>query len=153
MITVEIARWLWDWAHESGRYVVPETFTIHTRHGDVTVPQGLLFDGASCAPNGSVELMRAWALHDWLYATGKFDDGTQCPRPVADELMRELMRPYCWGWVVWMYWKAVRVGGVIPWERYRMMELHGMPTTRILDPSLWRFPTWEAREAESISAR
>lgn len=77
------------------------------------------FDGASVPflltafiPRSHSDLLAAAALHDWLYER----EHETVPRPKADAIFREALQVLGlhWFWALLM-WRAVRVGGWLPW--------------------------------------
>jgi len=146
---IEAIEWVWDWAHESGRYVLPNNIAIPTEFGCVEIEAGYMFDGASWAPNGPHnEVMVAACVHDWLYAAKKFADGKPCTRKQADSVLYELMRKA--GVTVFtcmLYYRAVRTVGWIPWNYYARLLQNGYTTTFFLSPSEWTFNGWEMSNA------
>ena len=149
---IRAAEWAWAWAHESGRYVVPETFRVNLGDKILVVDAGYLFDGASIAPNGPHnEVMKAAAAHDMLYARGEWDDGTPCERIEADTVLFRLMREAKIATAIcWLYYYAVRRIGWIPWNRYRRMEAREECTVFFLSPNDFEFNGWEMKDAKRL---
>lgn len=52
----------------------------------ITVPTNFLSDGASWAPDVGC----SWIFHDYLYATHKFDDGSECSFDMANNIMLDI---------------------------------------------------------------
>lgn len=53
----------------------------------ITVPKGFLTDGSSGGP----DVGWSWLIHDYLYATHAFSDGSSCSRAEADRIMYHLL--------------------------------------------------------------
>ena len=71
-------------------YVYNFYFPLNKRRVKVTVPNGFVCDGASNFIK-KIDIPRDmgfyWVIHDWLYATHTFDDGTECTRKDADAII------------------------------------------------------------------
>jgi hypothetical protein len=66
-------------------------WTIHR----VTIPRGFLSDGSSFSIDFSTQNIHAtpgFLAHDWLYGTHCFDDRTDCPKDLADQVLELLMK-------------------------------------------------------------
>ncbi|RMF35879.1 MAG: DUF1353 domain-containing protein [Alphaproteobacteria bacterium] len=94
-----------------------------------SVPDGFEFDGASVplfftilVPRSHSDLLAAAALHDYLYAERHAD----VPRPRADAIFREALQVLGlnWFWASVM-WRAVRIGGWVPWYKRKPDTLPG----------------------------
>jgi len=71
-------------------YVVTKSFTFRLVGGKkITIPEGFVADGAS---NFALDVGISWLLHDWLYATHRYDDQTKCSQDEADQLL---------SWILW----------------------------------------------------
>lgn len=69
------------------KYVTLSTFQYIDREKKVVVPPGFLTDGSTGGPDyGS-----SWIFHDYLYATHHFEDGIECTREEADEIMVNIL--------------------------------------------------------------
>jgi len=64
----------------------------------------------------------AGGIHDALYRTGALCNGTRISRRKADKIWRKVAQHGEWSanWAqAWLGWAGLRVGGWIPWGRYR----------------------------------
>ena len=64
------------WPFESKVFKTNRIHSYYSRRYKkrVTVPIGFKCDGSTWSPN----IGWSWLFHDWLFANGKFDDGTPC---------------------------------------------------------------------------
>ena len=127
------------------RWLLAESFVYSyggkasTESYTVTAPYE--FDGASVPfglsafiPRSHSDLLAAAALHDWLYSEAH----ETVPRARADAVFREALQVLGlhWFWAMLM-WRAVRVGGWIPWYARKP----GSPVARFLGlPGFLRWP-------------
>lgn len=113
--------------HVGGRewVLIRELRYEHPHYGLIVVPEGFHTDFDSVprlpfaywlAKNASVT---GAVVHDWLYASGRIGD-----RPIsrleADRIFRDVMEEEGVSW--WrraMIYRGVRLGGWLPWGRYR----------------------------------
>jgi len=113
--------------HVGGRewVLIRELRYEHPQYGLIVVPEGFRtdFDSVPRLPfaywltkNASVT---GAVVHDWLYASGRIGD-----RPIsrleADRIFRDVMEEEGVSW--WrraMIYRGVRLGGWLPWGRYR----------------------------------
>jgi len=92
---------------------VDEPIIYHARDGAThIVPIGFVSDLTTCFPEGRWSL--ASVLHDWHYHAGTVT------RARADAIYREAMESLGVTWRRrWLIWTGVRLGGWVPWRRYR----------------------------------
>lgn len=61
--------------------------------------------------------------HDYLYQHARWPDGRPCTRAQADTFLRAaLVADGVSSAVAWMWWRGVRLGGWLPWKRYRQAD-------------------------------
>ena len=77
------------WPFEPKRLVTPYEYRYFSRRYFkwITVPQGFHYDGATCAPNVGLSFI----FHDWLFAYGRFDNGTPIKWREANLVMSDIM--------------------------------------------------------------
>lgn len=69
------------------------------------MPRGFICDGATWAPN----IGQAWLVHDWLFASGCFADGSQVSWRQANRIMVDIMRAEGWAtWVIRVFRKGIK---------------------------------------------
>lgn len=139
LITDEIDIYKW-------KYVVPFQYTVHTSFGDVTLPRGFLFDGAS----GVVDLCpTACGVHDWLYMRGRSDAGP-VTRPLADIMYGDVLLRN------WHPMSAIRrtlglwILGGKAWRCHRENEKqnpHYWKTRFVPRQAEWQFRSWRTARA------
>ena len=54
----------------------------------IVIPKGFLTDGSSGGP----DMGWSWVIHDYLYSTHKFHDGTPCTQKEADMIMYHILK-------------------------------------------------------------
>lgn len=69
------------------KWVVTSLYHYENKNCKITVPIGFLTDGATGGPDAGI----AWLFHDYLYANHRFDDGSECTRADADNIMVALL--------------------------------------------------------------
>jgi hypothetical protein len=68
------------------KYVILTPYRYEFENRVVLVPRGFLTDGSTESPDyGS-----SWIVHDFIYATHKFLDGTSCTEKEANEIMIQI---------------------------------------------------------------
>jgi hypothetical protein len=106
------------------------------RFGYVRIPEGVATDlGSTPQLLHRFRTFDPWhtgrrsaVIHDYLYAYGKWPDGRPVTRATADEFLRYGIVAEGYGAsVARSWWLGVRVGGWLPWGRYRARELRGSP--------------------------
>jgi hypothetical protein len=69
------------------KYVVCVPCTCYIGDKTVIIPKGFLTDGSSGGPDYGW----SWLIHDYLYATHKFEDDIPCSRREADDIMYRVL--------------------------------------------------------------
>jgi len=100
-------RGILGWAFEPKQYTVPRTFCYFSPryHRVIMVPKGFTCDGATCAPN----LGTAWIVHDYLFATHKWADGSPVTWRQANRVLHDIMEHEQWPeWVCRAFRRGVK---------------------------------------------
>jgi len=95
------------WPFESKVFKTNRIHSFYSkRYGKwITVPIGFKCDGSTWSPN----IGWSWLFHDWLFAKGKFDDGTPCKWRQANMIMRDVMTDEGqFKWVKKLYQKGIK---------------------------------------------
>lgn len=102
--------------NEAGKYhIVQETFIVKTRYGkEVKVPQKFKTDFYTFVPDLKHSKYAA-VVHDWLYSTHEFADGTPCTRAQADKIFYDLIRTSPDKNYAELYYVGVRVTANFAW--------------------------------------
>ena len=84
------------------KYVCMEdkAFVVHLAEGGskrATIKKGFLADGAS-GPGWDCIDRSGWWLHDWLYFTHKYDDGSECLQSDADNVFNVWWRRWAFAY-------------------------------------------------------
>lgn len=101
------------------------------KYGHVEFPTGTLTDLGSTPqrlrrfrmfdPTGPSR--RPAAGHDFLYRHGRWPGGAPVTRKEADQFLYDAMRAEGIGAVTcWAWYRGVRMGGWVPWNRYRRAD-------------------------------
>ncbi len=88
--------------HSPFKYVVCAECKCNFDGKEIIVPQGFLTDGSSGGP----DVGWSWLIHDYLYATHQYADGTPCARIEADIIMYCLLRYERHRIYASLYWMA-----------------------------------------------
>jgi hypothetical protein len=71
-------------------YIVEEPYCVSLICGGakkkVTVPVGYSSNGSNCSP----DIGFGWLFHDWLYYRHCFDDGSECTKIQADNVLEKV---------------------------------------------------------------
>ena len=107
-----------SWPFEPARHYneSPKTYYSKRYKKWVTVPIGFECDGSTWSPN----IGWAWLFHDWLFYSGKWDDGTPILWREANMVMWDIMQEE--GWPEWVY-KIYQRGIMSKWS-YRAWQKH-----------------------------
>ena len=103
---------------ESGKtYLVKEQFTVYsTRYKKyITVEYNFEHDRYSVVPDLPDETPAI--VHDKLYKTHRFDDGSICRKYMADRILKDLMKESGGKTAryAWLYYNGVCIFGIFSW--------------------------------------
>lgn len=165
--------WIWSWAGEDGRYVVPRDMVVEACGKKVYLPAGFLTDGSTCSPDGPHdELLAGAAAHDLMYETAQTflprQTGVEwytdqevlkslpvCNEPVtkeeADIFYKDYIAKLTFKKLSRLYYWGLKLFGGKTWNKYRRMEVDGEQTFKRLDPKTWIFNGWERDKAQKRS--
>ena len=110
------------WPLEAKEYVNPFMSIYYSKRYDkyVTIEKGFVSDGASCCPNFGI----SWLVHDKLFRTGKWNDGSPVKWRQANRVMLDIMeqegQPK---WVRWLIRKGINSKyGLKAWKERRKAD-------------------------------
>jgi len=105
-----------------GLYKLVKNYTILTPSGKtITARAGFLFDGNSTIISRfDPHWLTAALIHDWIYRTPRYDDGTPIGRLEADQLYYMILKSLgVWSWTRKLFFAGVRLFGWHAWNKYR----------------------------------